>query len=488
MNFLEHLHQRYPHHTLPETVTDLVLDSRQVTPGSVFVALEGHFQDGWNFAPQAVAAGAVLILTNCRNWHEDIGVPVIHDATLVEVLPALAAEFYQDPCKQLRIIGITGTNGKTSVAQFCTQLIILSGHTCGYIGTNGYGQLGKLKGLINTTPDTVKLHQVLAEMVDENIEFCAMEVSSHGLDQGRIDALRFEATCFTNLSRDHLDYHITLEAYAEAKYRLLSSFDSNTKVINADDACGLEFIARLSGQPGVVTYGLNNDQGALDITATQVACLDSGVSFRLVVGTQQADVTMPLFGTFNISNILAAVGLVLSVGISFDAVVKSLSLIQPVAGRMQFMPNNENKAIAVDYAHTPDALEKALSAMRAHCDGKLWVLFGCGGDRDKGKRPLMAAIAERLADSIVVTDDNPRTESSESIMDDIGTGFTPAVQPHVMYVSDRAEAITYVLAHSGPGDAILIAGKGHESYQVVGTVSHPFSDQAVIRQCLEVTV
>lgn len=487
MNFLEHLQQRYPQHTLPSSISNLVLDSRQVTPGAIFVALEGHFRDGWNFVSQAVAAGAVLILTNSRNWNEQIGVPVIHDAALAEVLPTLAAAYYDHPCEKLRIIGVTGTNGKTSVAQFCAQIMMLSGFTCGYIGTNGYGQLGRLKDLSNTTPDTLKLHQVLAEMVQDNITFCAMEVSSHGLDQGRIDALRFEATCFTNLSRDHLDYHLTLEAYAEAKYRLLSSFDSVTKVINADDECGREFIARLSNQTGVVQYGLNNDGGALDITATQVACLDSGVSFRLIVGNQQADITMPLFGTFNISNILAATGLAMSVGVTFDQVVQALSKIQPVVGRMQFIPNSDNKAIAVDYAHTPDALEKALYAMRDHCDGKLWVLFGCGGDRDKGKRPIMAEVAERLADVIVVTDDNPRTESSESIMADISTGFSPETGSSVTYLSDRQEAIAHVMKHSAPGDALLIAGKGHESYQVVGTVSHPFSDQSVIQSCLEVT-
>ena len=488
MNFLEHLQQRYPQHILPTRVSSLVLDSRQVTPGAIFVALEGHFRDGWNFVSQAVEAGAVLILTNSRNWNEQVGVQVIHDAALAEVLPTLAAAYYDHPCDKLRIIGVTGTNGKTSVAQFCAQIMMLSGFTCGYIGTNGYGQLGRLKDLSNTTPDTIKLHQVLAEMVQDGIAFCAMEVSSHGLDQGRIDALRFEATCFTNLSRDHLDYHLTLEAYAEAKYRLLSSFDSVTKVINADDDCGQEFIARLSNQTGVIQYGLNNDSGSLDITATQVVCLDSGVSFKLIVGSQQADITIPLFGTFNISNILAATGLAMSVGVTFKQVVKALSKIQPVVGRMQFIPNSDNKAIAVDYAHTPDALEKALYAMRAHCDGKLWVLFGCGGDRDKGKRPIMAEVAERLADVIVVTDDNPRTESSESIMDDIRAGFSPEAGSLVTYLSDRQEAIAYVMKHSAPGDAMLIAGKGHESYQVVGTVSHPFSDQAVIQSCLEVTL
>lgn len=487
MTFLQNLQHRYPTHVIPGPITGLVLDSRQVTSGALFVALEGHHQDGWSFVKQAIGQGAALILTNSRQWQSLGDVPVIYDEDLAEILPSLAAEFYQFPCKSLRLIGITGTNGKTSVAQFTAQLLELTGHRCGYIGTNGYGRLGALKAQGNTTPDTITLHRMLSEMVHDSVQYCAIEVSSHGLVQGRLDALAFEATCFTNLSRDHLDYHHTLEAYAEAKFRLFQNFESAAKVINRDDSWGRNLMSRLSEQTGVLGFSVNSLDNDADIQARDVVCHNAGVSFEMTTPWGNTALSVPLFGVFNISNLLAASSLVLSMGVSFAAVAAALPKIQPVEGRMEFIANTTGRAIVVDYAHTPDALEKAITAMRHHCQGNLWVVFGCGGDRDKGKRPLMASIAEQLADRIVVTDDNPRTESSDAIMSGIATGFSNEMAQYVTYLSNRAEAISFAINQAKTGDAILVAGKGHEDYQVIGTTSHPFSDQATIGRCLEVT-
>ncbi len=487
MTFLQKLQGLYPDYEMPTAVTGLVLDSRQVKAGAIFVALQGHHQDGWDYVEQAIALGAVLILTNSPQWQSQANIPVIFDASLADTLPELAAAYYHYPSESLGIIGVTGTNGKTSVAQFTAQLLELTGNPCGYIGTNGYGRLSDLKQIGNTTPDTLELHRILADMVADGMTFCAIEVSSHGLVQGRLKALTFRSTCFTNLSRDHLDYHKTLEAYAEAKYQLLQDFDSAAKIINRDDACGRDFLTRLSADKGVLGFSIDGNDSAADLRATDIVFAKSGVSFEMATPWGETSVTVPLFGSFNVSNLLAASGLVLSLGISFKSVAAVLPQIKPVVGRMEFVPNATGRAVVVDYAHTPDALEKAIAAMRHHCQGALWVVFGCGGDRDKGKRPLMASIAEQLADHIVVTDDNPRTESSAAIMADIATGFSGEMASKITYLADRALAISYALVHAQASDAILVAGKGHEDYQVIGTQYQPFSDQLTITRCLEVT-
>lgn len=477
MSLTDILRSRYVSQHIADDYAGICLDSRQCTNNSVFVALTGSARDGWDYCDQAVSLGATLVLTNSPNWTYRDDISVIYDPQLNGVLGDLAAEFYGHPSKKLGLIGVTGTNGKTSVCQFISQLLTTMGYPCGYVGTNGYGLWGDFSELNNTTPDIFELNRILATLVTDGADFCAIEVSSHGLDQHRVDGLLFKTVGFTNLTRDHLDYHGDMESYAQAKSRLFYEFDYHTAVINLDDDFGRQLLTNLNGRPGIYSYSTCENA---DLMAVDPLFTPEGQSFDLDSPWGEKRISVPLYGEFNQSNLLAAAGLILSLGMEFSSLINALTSLESVKGRMEFIPTEQNKAIAVDYAHTPDALEKALLAMRQHCRGRLWVIFGCGGDRDKGKRPLMAAIAEKQADFIIVTDDNPRTEDSEAIMADIAKGFAGLPQKGIWYQSDRRSAIEIAVAQSVAGDAILIAGKGHESYQIVGTEKFDFSDQSVV--------
>lgn len=481
MDFQATLQHLYPEHSFDSKYSGIELDSRKVQVANIFVALQGNSLDGWSFVEGAIQAGATLIITNSSNWHKRADVEVIYDSELTENLGMLAGSYYGWPSKKLGVFGITGTNGKTSISLFTAQLMSLMGYPCGYIGTNGFGLLDQVEPLGNTTPDIVVLNKILADMVAKGAEFCAIEVSSHGLEQGRLSGIEFASTCFTNLSRDHLDYHGTMEAYAKAKSKLFLQFTSKTALINIDDKFGSELIRTMANKPGTYSYSTKNSTA--DISGRNINYLSDGISFELDTPWGTTQIKVPLFGEFNVSNLIASIGMMLSLGIEFGAVVKPLNQLNAVSGRMEFINNNLGRSIVVDYAHTPDALEKALVAIRAHCNGRLWVIFGCGGDRDRGKRPLMASVAEKSADVIIVTDDNPRTENSRIIMEDISKGF--ATESKVTYEADRKKAISFALSNSEEGDAILIAGKGHEDYQVVGTQVLPFSDQRVVLQYME---
>ena len=448
----------------------ITLDSRHVRDGDLFVAFPGLRHDGRDYIAQAVAAGAAAVVLESQGAvAHQLAVPSVQIEGLAEQLSALADRFYQQPSAALQVIGITGTNGKTSVSQMLAQALDRLGSRCGVIGTLGSGLAGALIDHGMTTPDAVAVQAQLASMRDQGASHVAMEVSSHALDQHRVAAVRFAVAVFTNLSRDHLDYHGTMAAYGEAKARLFQR-DLQAAVINLDDAFGRELAERCAAP--VVGYSLSDP--AATLYCRELVCDSLGLNARLQVLGREFALRSPLLGSFNMSNLLAVLGSLLALGVDAGAAVEQVAQLQPPAGRMQRLGGGDLPLVVVDYAHTPDALEKALAALHQHAAGRVVCIFGCGGDRDNGKRPMMARVAEQFAEAVVVTDDNPRTEPSQQIIEQICQG---AEHPQALTViPNRAQAIASTIAAARPGDVILLAGKGHENYQEIDGVRHPFSD------------
>jgi UDP-N-acetylmuramoyl-L-alanyl-D-glutamate--2,6-diaminopimelate ligase len=473
--------------TLPPfdpVVTGLTADSNAVKPGDAFVALRGATTHGLRFAMQAEAAGAVAILFD-PPAPDSLTLP----ATTVAIdglrarLGRIADRFHGQPSKALSVTGVTGTNGKTSTVQLLAQALNLRGEVAGSIGTLGAGLHGALVAGERTTPDVLSVHALLARMRDEGAKHVAMEVSSHALEQGRVDGVAFKVAVFTNLTRDHLDFHGTMEAYGDAKRRLFAWPTLEAAVVNLDDPFGVTVLQSLA--PGVRRIGLSSrDHPAANLRAGGAMLTPAGLVFGLVEGGLVQPVESPLLGRFNIDNLLAVAGALRALGWTLPEIGAVLPRLAPVDGRMSRVGGNEHQPlVVVDYAHTPDALEQTLRSVREHTPGRLTCVFGCGGDRDKGKRPLMAAIAERLADVVIVTDDNPRHEDGDAIVADIVAGFE---RPDAVTIErNRVAAITHALANSRPGDVVLVAGKGHETYQEVAGVRHPLDDLAIARELLE---
>lgn len=448
----------------------ITLDSRHVRDGDLFVAFPGLRHDGRDYIAQAVAAGAAAVVLESQGAvAHQLAVPSVQIEGLAEQLSALADRFYQQPSAALQVIGITGTNGKTSVSQMLAQALDRLGSRCGVIGTLGSGLAGALIDHGMTTPDAVAVQAQLASMRDQGASHVAMEVSSHALDQHRVAAVRFAVAVFTNLSRDHLDYHGTMAAYGEAKARLFQR-DLQAAVVNLDDAFGRELAERCAAP--VIGYSLSDP--AATLYCRELVCDSLGLNARLQVQGREFALRSPLLGSFNMSNLLAVLGSLLALGVDAGAAVEQVAQLQPPAGRMQRLGGGDLPLVVVDYAHTPDALEKALTALHQHAAGRVVCIFGCGGDRDNGKRPMMARVAEQFAEAVVVTDDNPRTEPSQQIIEQICQG---AEHPQALTViPNRAQAIASTIAAARPGDVILLAGKGHENYQEIDGVRHPFSD------------
>ena len=446
------------------------LDSRHVRDGDLFVAFPGLRHDGRDYIAQAVAAGAAAVVLESQGAvAHQLAVPSVQIEGLAEQLSALADRFYQQPSAALQVIGITGTNGKTSVSQMLAQALDRLGSRCGVIGTLGSGLAGALIDHGMTTPDAVAVQAQLASMRDQGASHVAMEVSSHALVQHRVAAVRFAVAVFTNLSRDHLDYHGTMAAYGEAKARLFQR-DLQAAVVNLDDAFGRELAERCAAP--VIGYSLSDP--AATLYCRELVCDSLGLNARLQVQGREFALRSPLLGSFNMSNLLAVLGSLLALGVDAGAAVEQVAQLQPPAGRMQRLGGGDLPLVVVDYAHTPDALEKALTALHQHAAGRVVCIFGCGGDRDNGKRPMMARVAEQFAEAVVVTDDNPRTEPSQQIIEQICQG---AEHPQALTViPNRAQAIASTIAAARPGDVILLAGKGHENYQEIDGVRHPFSD------------
>ncbi|MFZ7198378.1 UDP-N-acetylmuramoyl-L-alanyl-D-glutamate--2,6-diaminopimelate ligase [Avibacterium avium] len=473
---------------LPQEVelTEMTLDSRSAKTGCLFVAIKGHQTDGRNYIPQAISNGAsaVLFEADFPEQHLTVqmeqGIPLIAYYELPQHLSRLAGQFYNDPSAHLTLVGVTGTNGKTTVAQLVAQWANLLGHKSAVMGTIGNGLLGQIKEAANTTGSAIEIQSTLAEFVQAGADFAAIEVSSHGLVQHRVEALKFAVAIFTNLSRDHLDYHHTMENYVAAKFRLFNELDCQHKVINADDPVGEQWLQQL---PDAIAVSCKADYQPTHkqwLKAEQVQFHNQGAIIHFTSSWGKGELHSPLIGAFNVSNLLFAFASLLALGYSLDELCQSAGQLQGVCGRMERL-NAANQATAiVDYAHTPDALEKALQAARLHCEGALYCVFGCGGDRDTGKRPQMAHIAEQFADFVIVTDDNPRTEDAEKIMQDIQAGFVDLSK--VQIIHQRDQAIQQALKMAQPQDVVLIAGKGHEDYQIIGTTKLPFSDQATVKQ------
>lgn len=467
------LNQLLPQAGKATLIRELSLDSRTVRPGDLFLAIPGSLSDGRQHIADAIARGAVAVA------YELDGAPVLPEADIEWVpvrglaaqLSAIAGRFYGEPGRTLDLIGITGTNGKTSVSQLLAQALDHLDYPCGILGTLGHGFWGQLQAGRNTTPDALAVQSVLSGFKQAGARAVAMEVSSHGLEQGRVAAVEFDIAVFTNLSREHLDFHGSMQAYAQAKARLFAWPGLRSRVINLDDAFGRELAAEQQASR-LVGYSLENPEAT--VHCSHILYSVEGIQARVRTPQGEGLLRSPLIGSFNLSNLLAVLSVLLEMNYPLQDALGVLAQVQGPAGRMQRLGGGHQPLVVVDYAHTPDALEKALQALRVHTRGRLLCLFGCGGDRDTGKRPLMASIAERLADVVMVTDDNPRSESSEMIIQDIFRGFE---RPHSVYmIEDRAEAIETLLGVASEGDVVLLAGKGHEDYQEVAGERLPFSD------------
>lgn len=466
-------------------VRGLCQDSRQVKPGDLFFARDGVNHKGIDFVCSAAAEGAVAAIVDDAALAAvdfiNVSIPLISVADVATVIGEVASRFYGDPSQHMRVVGVTGTNGKTSCAHYIAQLLSLCGETCGLIGTVGNGLLGQLREATHTTPDAIGVHKLLADFRQQGATVVVMEVSSHALDQQRISGVHFTAAGFTNLSRDHLDYHGDMASYGAAKARLFNEWGVEHQVINADDAFGASL---LKGQDHQSRLSFGESTEA-EIRASEVKLSASGIRAQISTPQGTFDLDTGLIGRFNLSNLLLTVGIAQQMGYTLSQIEHGLGQLNAVAGRMQLVSRCV-PLVVVDYAHTPDALEKALQALRSHCAGQLWCVFGCGGDRDTGKRAPMAQVAEQLAERWVVTSDNPRYEDPQQIIEMIMAGFSEPAQ--VVCEPDRQRAIELAIAALQPEDILLIAGKGHENYQDIQGVKRPFDDLAVARKALGMTV
>lgn len=465
------------------SITGLVLDSRAVRPGNAFVAIAGFGAHGLGFVDQARAAGAAAILFEPPAPAE---LPAPADAIAVPGLRtrmgAMADQFHGHPSRAMTMVGVTGTNGKTSTVQLLAQAWHLLGTASGSIGTLGVGLYGDVVPTGFTTPLVLQMHDVLAQLRDQGAKAVAMEVSSHALDQGRVDAVHYDVAVFTNLTRDHLDYHGDMAQYGAAKAKLFHRAGLKAAVVNLDDSFGSELLRTVDA--GIARIGVSS-RGAQQATlrADSLKLDGRGIAFDLVVDGARHPVQSPLLGRFNVDNLLAVAGVLHALGHAPAAIAALVSQLQPIAGRMNRLGGERGlPTVVVDYAHTPDALEQALQSLQGHLQGRLFCVFGCGGERDAGKRPQMAAIAERLAQQVIVTDDNPRGEDGDAIVADILAGFSA---PDAVTVQrNRARAIGLAVKLAGPGDIVLLAGKGHEPYQEVRGVKHDFDDTLVAAAAL----
>ncbi|PXX99541.1 UDP-N-acetylmuramoyl-L-alanyl-D-glutamate--2,6-diaminopimelate ligase [Halomonas sp. LBP4] len=462
--------------SLPDCVR-LVLDSRRLAAGDVFVAVPGVASDGRDFAAAALEAGASLVLA-----HREAGEPpagpadprVVPLEGLRGRLGELGRELFAVP-DDLELVGVTGTNGKSSVAHYLAELSQALGVDAGLVGTLGHGRPGALVEGGLTTPGPLALQASLGELAASGVRRVAMEVSSHALEQGRLEGCRITAALFTNLTRDHLDYHGSMAAYAAAKARLFRQPELELAVVNADDPLARLMLAGI--RPGVRVLATGEDEA---VTLRVVDWQPHDAGQRALVATPDGErvLELPLLGRFNLDNALLAIATLYGLGHGLEALFAAAGTLTPVPGRMQALARPGAPRVVIDYAHTPDALESALTALEAHLpgSGRLWCLFGCGGDRDAGKRPLMAAAAERHTDRLVVTDDNPRGEEPATIREQVLAGLSDESRARAWNLGGRAEAIARVLAEAAPDDVVLIAGKGHEAYQEVAGVRHAFSD------------
>jgi len=465
-------------------VRDLALDSRQVGEGALFLACRGTKQHGLEFLPQALQRGAAAVL-----WEPApgvtapaAGVPMVAVEDLSRRAGEIAARFFDHPSQPLHCVGVTGTDGKTSTAYLLAQALERLGTRCLYVGTLGTGPVAAIQPGDHTTPDPVNLQRVLRRALDDGAGAVAMEVSSHALDQARVAGMRFHTAVLTNVGRDHLDYHGTQEQYAAAKKRLFTDFALQASVLNRDDATGAAWLRELAPRaPRPTVYGLDGEAPAGHfVIGRGVRLRPTGVAFEATTHAGAARIESRLLGRFNAYNLLAALAALLEKGVPLADAAAALAQAPTVPGRIEgFRGPKVQALVVVDYAHTPQALAQVLQAVRAHCRARMWCVFGCGGDRDRGKRPLMGQAAALYADRVIVTDDNPRSEDPAAIVREIQAGFPPGYEASVIH--DRADAIETAVRAAGPDDVVVVAGKGHEAYQQYGKDKRVFSDRAFVR-------
>lgn len=463
----------------------LSLDSRELRPGYLFLACRGRDHHGLKHLADARGRGAAALVYDPVGADAYLPLPTDTPVFAVTDLAAkaghIAARFYADPTATQRVMAVTGTNGKTSVSLITAQSLAESGHPCGVLGTVGFGAYGKLEEPTHTTPDAVSMQAWLARFRDQGLKHVSMEASSHALDQGRINGVRIEVAVFTNLTRDHLDYHDSMETYAAAKRRLFELPELKHAVINLDDAFGFALAGSLPGGVDCTGYTLEGRKSPAGRTlaAEKLALNSGGLTFDISGDFGHGHVDSRLLGRFNAQNLLAVQGALLALDMSFDESLRALNRARTVPGRMECFGGGPGRPlVVVDYAHSPDALEKALTAARAHCRGQLWCVFGCGGERDRGKRPQMGAIAERLADRVLITDDNPRGEDGDAIVAEILAGMQHRNRALVQRA--RGEAVAQAVHAALPGDVVLVAGKGHETEQIIGGKALHYSDRETV--------
>lgn len=470
-------------------ITSLTDDSRQVKPGSVFAAVKGERVDGHAYVGQAVAGGASALIIQDTSAVTGLAVPVVGLRDSRRALGVLAARLLGDPSSRLRMIGVTGTNGKTTTTYICQSILESAHRRVGLIGTVSY-QIGSEKILAShTTPGAVELQQLLARMVQAGMHAVAMEVSSHALAMDRTNGCEYDTAVFTNLTQDHLDYHRTMEDYFHAKLRLFTGLTRGGKsgakraIVNVDDAWGHR-IRKACSVP-VWTYSIRE---ASDIRAKDVRLSVSSTTFHVVTPQGESDIESRLVGEHNVYNVLAAIGAGLNEGLSLETIRAGIRAVRNVPGRFERVEAGQDFTVVVDYAHTEDALVRLLSAAHALKTGRIITVFGCGGDRDRGKRPKMGRVATEQSDVVILTSDNPRTEDPREILREVEKGVRDALEPgRVRYemIPDRRTAIETAIHEARPGDMVLIAGKGHEDYQIVGTQKFHFDDREVAREAIE---
>ena len=483
------------------TSNHLVNDSRDVKENDIFCAVIGTALDGREYIEQAINNGAGLIIVQCqlKKQHGTIifkpstilnnKVPVVQFYQLDQSLFLLAQSYYQSPQKNMVTVGITGTNGKTSTAITLASLLTNCHKTTAVIGTVGAGVFPAVSPIDNTTPGATEVFSLIERFAKQDAEYLAMEVSSHAIHQKRVLPELFDIAVFTNLSRDHLDYHESMAVYADVKFSLFNSERKQLAVINADDEYAKDWLTgeTVVNKENLYLYGQRAEIKDLPskgyVIASEINHHQKGVSFTLKTHKGSCEISSPQLGDFNVDNLLAAIAVLISQDFSLDVIKSSIDILSPVIGRMETF-HGENKPLAiVDYAHTPDGLKNALKAAKQHCSGELWLVFGCGGDRDKGKRPEMGAIAEQYADHVIVTNDNPRTEAPEMIVSGILSGCKKSERMTI--ILERAQAVKSVFAHAKPDDCILFAGKGHEEYVVIGTKKSPYNERELVKAYYE---
>lgn len=466
-------------------ISTIEMDSRQVQAGSLFVCINGFTVDGHDFAQQAIQSGASAILAERELTTIDLKVPYIVVADTKRALAQLADYFYNQPTKKLRLIGVTGTNGKTTTTHIIDEILKANNEVTGLIGTM-YIKIGdQTIDVKNTTPESLVLQKTFADMVEHRVTTATMEVSSHALDMGRVRGCDYDIAVFTNLTQDHLDYHKTMEEYARAKGILFAQLGSSINyenpkfaILNNDDSIS-ELYKKLTAGAQILTYGIDSDS---DVRATNITMNGQGTTFTLTTPVGEAHISMKLVGKFSVYNVLAAVSTAIAAKVPFQVIIDTVQNMQGVAGRFELVNENQEYTVIVDYSHTPDSLENALSTVKQFAKGKVYTIVGCGGDRDKTKRPIMAQIAVKNSDEAIFTSDNPRTEDPVQILKDMEAGVQG--EQYKVFV-DRKDAIYYAVGHALKDDIILIAGKGHETYQIIGKQVLDFDDRKIAREAIK---